>query len=124
MITRNTTYKITWLNVVNPTEEEIALISGEFLLPREVSNDIVTPTLRPGAKIYDSCIYIVQHFPNLLKEKDKTRRQEIDFILGDHWVISISYSDITTMLDLKKIYDDLSNDGHTLSQWGHFIPKP
>ena len=120
MTNRNTTYKITWVNIVNPTEQEINLISEEFLLPREVSEDIVTPTLRPGAKIFEHCMYIVQHFPNILKEKDKLRRQEIDFILGDHWVISIAYSDITPVINLNQIYDSLSHDGHHTVTVGSF----
>ncbi|MDQ5957190.1 MAG: magnesium transporter [Patescibacteria group bacterium] len=122
MIIRNTTYKITWVNIVNPTEEDINQISEEFLLPREISHDIVTPTLKPGAKVYENAMYIVQHFPNILKEKNKVRRQEVDFILGDHWIISISYSDINSILDLNKIYQLLSSDGHhTITVGGFYV---
>lgn len=116
MITRQTVYKITWINIINPTEEEIEKVTAEFLIPREVSIDIVTPTLRPGVKMYDNSIYVVQHFPNLLKEKDKLRRQEVDFILGENWIISVSYSDISSILDLDTIFTGLTHDGsHTVS---------
>ena len=116
MLTRKSASKITWIDIQNPTKEDIEKVKEEFLLPFDVYDDIATPTLRPGAKIYEKCMYIVQHFPqmrNIEKEshsnKDKkaemVRKHEIDFVLGENWIISVSYTDVNSIVDLHSIFD-------------------
>lgn len=120
MITRRSASKITWIAVQNPTQEDIEKVKEEFLLPFDVYDDLATPTLRPGAKIYEKCMYIVQHFPQMRDtdaanhaKKDKNseviRKHEIDFILGENWIISVSYTNVNNIVDLNKIFDDTTD---------------
>ncbi len=119
MITRHNKKNITWVSIVNPTEEEVKKIKEEFLLHNYVANDILTPTIRPTCMEYENYAYIVQHFPRMSTVKDAKRRHEIDFILGDHWIITISYDDVSNLTDIEKIIDSITNEEkHNFSDVG------
>ena len=69
--------------------------------------------------VYNNYSYIVQHFPRMSTVKDSNRRHEIDFILGDHWIITINYDDISNLLDLEKIIDVSTNiEAHNFNDVG------
>jgi magnesium transporter len=110
MISRHNKKNITWINISNPIKEEVDKIKEEFLLHNYVANDILTPTIRPTCMEYENYAYIVQHFPRMSTVKDSKRRHEIDFILGDHWIITISYDDISKLIDIEKVIDDITNE--------------
>lgn len=99
MINRINHHNITWLDIENPTDAEIADISEEFILDPIVKTDIATPTLRSTLMEYDDYIYAVIHFPIL--EKNVTHNVEIDFIIGKHYIITIHY-DVIEMFNKRE----------------------
>ncbi len=120
MIARHNKKNITWLNVSNPTREEIQSIKEEFLLHEYVSNDISTPTIRPACMNYENYAYIVQHFPRISNKDDLKRKYEVDFILGDHWLITVTYDDITNVINIEEVIDSItSEEVHTFNDVGY-----
>lgn len=120
MITRNNKKNITWINISNPTKNEVQAIKEEFLIQDYVANDILTPTIRPTCVQYEHYAYIVQHFPRMSVTKDVKRRHEIDFILGDHWIITITYDDISNLINIEKVIDEIvTPDTHTFNDVGY-----
>lgn len=107
MIKRYIKKNITWLEVNNPSEEEIKNIKEEFLIHEYVATDMLTPTIRPACMEYENYAYIIQHFPRMSTKNDIKRRHEIDFILGDHWIITITYDDISNLIDLEKVINSI-----------------
>lgn len=68
---------------------------------------------------YPDYAYIVQHFPRMSTIKDNKRRHEIDFILGDHWIITITYDDISNLIDIERVIDDITTEtSHRLPDTG------
>ncbi len=119
MINRYTKKNITWINVNNPTHQEAQQLKEEFLINEYVTNDIVSPTIRPACMDYTDYAYIVQHFPRMSTKNDSKRRHEIDFILGDHWIITITYDDVSNIIDIEKVIDDITAEtSHRLPDAG------
>ncbi len=114
MINRINYKNVTWVDIINPSSEEITNISEEFILDPVVRNDIATPTLRSTLMEYPDYIYAVMHFPRL--EKKDSFNIEIDFIIGKHYLITIHYADthITEIREriIDKALDTRSNDEH------------
>jgi magnesium transporter len=119
MITRHNKKNITWVNIYNPTQDEVLAIKEEFLIHDYVAKDILTPTIRPACMQYEDYAYIVQHFPRMSTVKDSKRRHEIDFILGDHWLITICYDEISNLIDIEKVIDNaVGIETHNFSDVG------
>lgn len=114
MINRINYKSITWLDIINPTPEEISEISEEFILDPMVRTDIATPTLRSTLMEYEDYIYTVMHFPRL--DGKNSFNTEIDFVIGKHYIITIHYAE-THIVDIReKIIDKAlatrANDEH------------
>jgi magnesium transporter len=119
MINRYIKKNITWINVNNPTAEEAKSLKEEFLINEYVASDIVSPTIRPICMEYADYVYIVQHFPRMSTKNDSKRRHEIDFIVGDHWIITITYDDVSNIIDIEKVIDDITTEtSHKLPDAG------
>lgn len=103
MISRINHKNITWVDIFNPSDEEIAEISSEFILDGAVRIDIATPTLRSTLMEYIDYIYMVMHFPQL--EKGISFNTEIDFIIGKHYIITIHYDELNIINKREKIID-------------------
>ena len=120
MLTRHNANNLTWIEMQNPTQEDVEKVKEEFLLPFDVYTDISSPTLRPGAKIYDKCMYVVQHFPNISLQKEKDRKYELDFIFGENWIISVSYTDISELINMPIIFEDCTSASYHSTNIGRF----
>lgn len=103
MINRINHKNTTWLDVFNPSEQEISQIAEEFILDPVVRLDIATPTLRSTLMEYGDYIYVVMHFPQLLNID--THNVEIDFIIGKHYIVTIHYYEIDVLNKKESLID-------------------
>jgi len=123
MISKHNKNSVTWIDVVNPTEEEVFNLKEEFLLSDRVTGEILNPSIRAQTAVYDDYIFAIMHFPSLEGSKKGSRRSEIDFILGKHFLITIHYENIEGMNSFGKILDrflaespiELRHSGHLFS---------
>lgn len=105
MISRYTYKQLTWVNIESPTQEEILHISEEFFLPRLVADEMVNSTLRSKADLYENCIYVILHFPLIHKDTGKNFEQEIDFVIGKDFLITIHYEPIETLTNFAEMFE-------------------
>lgn len=102
-----TTYKdksITWIDIETPSKEEIRTIMNEYNLAPEVAEDLIDPTIQTRADQYKDLLYFVLHFPLHISKKmsfDK-KTEEIDFVIGKDFVLTIHYSPVPVLLSLQK----------------------
>lgn len=105
MISTYTQNKITWVDLENPTKEEVRTLMEKYDLSPEVAEDLLDPTVRTRADIYEDFIYFVLHFPLHNHKKhhafDK-RTEEVDFIIGKNFLITVHYSPIQTFASFAK----------------------
>ena len=90
---------ITWIDVQSPDRDEIKQLSEVHNLDPRISHETFTPSPIAEAKRFDDVFFAVLHFPVYKQtHTDKTEHtQEIDFIVGKDFIISIRYDTIDTL---------------------------
>lgn len=128
MISKYTYKKLTWIDVQKPTREEIFMLKEEYKIPTVVSEELLEESTRAKVELYENVIFMIMHFPTKNPTVSKTLDQEIDFILGHDFVITIHYEPIDALDKFSKQFNigtklekgkDVPHAGYLL----HFITK-
>lgn len=106
MIARYSYSGLTWVDLETPTREEVAHILEEFSLPSLVGEEMLTDTLRSKVDLYENFMYIILHFPTGSGEDlGKAGPQEVDFILGKDFIITVRYELIDPIHQFAKLFE-------------------
>lgn len=105
MITTHKYKNLTWVDLENPTIEDIKTIMPKYGIPPIVADEILRPTIRPRADIYGNLIYLILHFPIYDISKKVSEPNEVDFILGKNFIITAHYKSILPLHELMKIFE-------------------
>lgn len=118
------TYKhrdITWIDLENPTQDEVRSLAEKYGLDPLVANDLLTPSSRPMVDEHSDYTYLIFHFPvtvDLDSYGKSTEIQELDFILGKDFIITNRYTVVDTIMEFSKTFTvnsvlDKSNMGES-----------
>ena len=107
MITRHDLYGIPWIDLENPTTEEIRTIIEEFNINESCAVELMHPSLRAKVDRYDNYLFFVLHFPDH-PANNVGGMIEIDFVVHEKFIITTRYIPIDTLLVFEK--------KHTLSR--------
>jgi magnesium transporter len=105
MISRYTYHGLTWVDLESPTREEILHLAEEFSLPNLVGEEMFTSTMRSKVDLYDDFIYLILHFPSIDKESEERVDQEIDFLIGKNFLITVRYELIDPVHEFSKLFE-------------------
>ncbi len=102
MIQRHVYKDITWVDLEAPTGEDVRTILAEFNINNLIGEELLSPTLRSKADVYTNFIYLIIHLPS---SKDSSGIQEIDFIIGEHFIITTHYEDSDPLLEFSRTFE-------------------
>ncbi len=106
---------IIWLDLENPSKKEIDDIMQKYMIPTQAAEDLLSPTPKQRVVMYPSCVYLVLHFPTLSFHKNAFRgedhRKEIDFILGQNFLITVRYNPMTSIEKFSKALKANKDEG-------------
>jgi magnesium transporter len=92
MITKKTFKGIPYLDVYNPTQDEVKEIMNTYRLDPGVADEILSPTLRSRVERYSDYFYTILHFPSFKQSHTNgVHSQEIDFIISKKFLITVRY---------------------------------
>jgi len=94
-----------WVDLEKPTEEEIREIAKEFSINESIQREISSPTPTPLVIDGDNHALLELHFPTQGNESDDLDNQEIDFVVGAHFVVTVRYEIIAPLHHLKKLFE-------------------
>ncbi|MDP3990794.1 MAG: magnesium transporter CorA family protein [Candidatus Nealsonbacteria bacterium] len=94
--------RVSWIDIQNPTEEDVQFLKEKFGFHPLVLSEIIPPGNRGKAERYDDYIFMILYYPLYNKEKRETRPQELDVIVTKDTVITSHYHSI---LPLKALFD-------------------
>lgn len=97
MICTNKYRNLTWIDVESPTQNEITHLIEEYDIPEITAKELLTKTIRSKVDLHSNGIYLVLHFPKIHKKGDVASEQEIDFLLGKDYVITVHYEKIKAL---------------------------
>jgi len=104
MITTQKMGSVTWVDVLSPTQNEILELEKNYKIDADVAHDLIIPTITPRLDECDAHLYAVLHFP-ANKHSHKSSAQEIDFVVGKDYLITVHYDTIDTLYLLLKSFE-------------------
>lgn len=106
MLHRYTHNDTQWIDLHNPTQEEVRGLMEEFTLDPQVAEELLAPTLKPQVDARDDAFYLVLHFPMFKKSGTVMERStEIDFVVGEKWIITTRYEEVDPLHKFSKIFE-------------------
>jgi len=105
MIFRYTYGGGTWIDLEHPTEEEIQRIAKEFSISERLETELFSPTPAPLVASDGGVTFLVLHFPAHGATEGEIRDQEIDFVIGNNFIITVRYEIIEPLHRLQKLLE-------------------
>ncbi len=106
MIQRFTQKKLTWLDVLNPTTEDIREIAAEAGIPSEFTNDLTVTIPHNEVFHVKGALKITLDFP-IVKRTDINHPHEIKFIVTKTHLVTIRFEDIESIHRFGKEFEVL-----------------
>jgi len=97
-----------WVDLEKPTEEEIREVAKEFSIDERIEKEMISPTPTPLVIDGESHALVEFHFPIQNIECGETENQEIDFIVGKNFIVTVRYEVVAPIHHLKKLFETRS----------------
>ena len=104
MLTRQQHQGVVWIDLEAPTNEEVHSVMEEFSIDPLVGEEMLLPSTKPKVDQYDHYLYLILHFP-ALKHTHQKDKQEVNFIIGKEFLITVHYDTIDPMHAFAKIFE-------------------
>jgi len=106
MIKKYKNNSITWIDVEDPTLEEVRTLMEEYDINPDIARELQLPTYKEKSVTYKDYLYLVLHFPALRHtHKDNASEQEIDFVVGKNFIITTRYEPIDALERFSKTFE-------------------
>jgi magnesium transporter len=99
--------KITWLNFESPGADDVLYLKKHFNLHPLVLEEFATPTIRPKAAEYETCLYLAIHIPLFDLESRTTYPGEVDIVINKDTLITAHTKEIPQLNDF---FEELKGD--------------
>lgn len=94
-----------WVDLEQPSEQEVLDIAKEFSIGEHIRKEILAPSPLPFTTGDSTATLLVMHFPAHGTEDGNSKSQEIDFIVHDRFIITVRYEVVAPLYHLKKLLD-------------------
>ncbi len=94
-----------WVDLEQPTPDEIRRIAREFSISERLEIELLSPTPSPLVAGDEGAALLVMHFPAHEIDGGITKDQEIDFIVGSRFIVTVRYEVIVPLHHLKKLLE-------------------
>jgi len=94
--------KVTWVDIQDPTEEDIQYLKEKFRFHPLVLGELIPSGHRPKVEHHHDYLFMVLYYPVYNKEKRETKPRELDIIVTKNTIITSHYRSI---LPLKALFD-------------------
>ena len=105
MIKKYTHKTITWVDVENPTPDEIRALMDEYSIDPNVARELQLPSYKEKIVLHKKYLYMVIRFPVLRHSNNGNGDQEIDFIVGKNFIITTRYEAIDALEKFTKLFE-------------------
>ncbi len=105
MIKKYTYKDLTWIDVFKPTKDEAIQLMEEYSISPDVANNLLIPTFKPSVDLHKNFIYLILHFPALKHTHENKPNQEVDFVIGEKFLITSRYENIDPIHKFSKLFE-------------------
>lgn len=108
MISRHEYHGGVWVDLEKPTQEEIRSVATEFSISENIERELLLPTPIPLVAAEEGATLLVLHFSTHSTETGVAENQEVDFVVGKHFILTVRYEVIAPVYHLKKLLETQS----------------
>jgi magnesium transporter len=94
---------VTWVDIDNPTKQDIEYLKKNFKLHPVIQEQLLVPSWSTKVEQLSSTLFLVLFLPIYSKERKETRPRELDVIVGSNFLITSHHNSI---LPLKAVFDE------------------
>ncbi|NNM84131.1 hypothetical protein HKL94_02870 [Candidatus Parcubacteria bacterium] len=94
-----------WIDIEQPSEEEIRKVAQELSMSEYIERELLSPTPVPTVTGEDGMVLLVLHFPTQGTEDGETKSQEVDFVVGRNFILTVRYEVVAPLYHLKKLLE-------------------
>jgi magnesium transporter len=105
MIFRHEYLNGVWVDLEQPTENDIREIAEEFGIGEHIEKELLYPTPMPLVTGDDKMALLVLHFPTYGTDDGETKSQEVDVVVGKNFIITVRYEVVASLHHLKKLLE-------------------
>ncbi|MFA6407985.1 MAG: CorA family divalent cation transporter [Candidatus Paceibacterota bacterium] len=105
MLSRYKYHDRVWVDLERPTEDEVRGIAREFSISERLALELVSPTPSPLVASDAGVTFLVLHFPTHGTGDGEIRDQEVDFVIGDKFIITVRYEVVAPIHHLRKVLE-------------------
>ena len=105
MITRNQHNGITWIDINEPTLDEINEISSEFSLHHGCIEQLGDPSSRSKSENFGDHNLLILHFPDHPSKKSGIARVELDCVIGKNYLVTVHYGRLDSIDEFQSMFD-------------------
>jgi len=93
---------VKWVDIQNPTKEDIDDLRQSFHFHPLVLEELLIPAWRPKTERFPDYLSLIFYYPVYSKERKETRSRELDILVTKDAVITVHYSSI---ISVKALFD-------------------
>lgn len=105
MINRFNHQGVDWVDLENPTPEEVETVAQEFNLGSVLAQDLLAPSIKPRVDLYPNMLYAVLHFPALRHTRGTVQNLEVDFVIGNSFLITAHYDVVPALYEFTRSFE-------------------
>ncbi len=94
-----------WIDLEQPSQREVREFAQEFDISERIESELLAPTPSSLFANDDEVALLVVHFPAHGHEDGEDKDQEVDFVVGKHFVATIRYEVIAPLYHLQKLLE-------------------
>lgn len=94
-----------WVDIEQPSGDEVRRTAREFSISERLEAEVLSSTPSPLVARDAGVVLLVLHFPSQGKEDGDAKNQEIDFIIGSNFIVTVRYEVVVPLHHLKKILE-------------------
>lgn len=85
--------KITWIDITSPTDDDLNYLNKHYHFHPLILQELKTLSQRNKAALYDNYLFLITHFPIWDPQKQSSQPWELDVIISQKLVVTVSYSE-------------------------------
>jgi magnesium transporter len=89
--------KVTWIDIMTPTENDLSFLKENFDFHPFILKSILPPIHHPRFENYKDYLFLVLHYPFFDEKTKETKSREIDIIVTKNTLITIRYNNIAPL---------------------------
>jgi len=94
-----------WIDLERPSEDEIRQVAKEFSISERLERELLSPTPTPLVTNDEGMVLLVFHFPTPGAADGETKSQEINLIVGEHFILTMRYEVVAPLHHLQKLLE-------------------